>query len=287
VTNYIKRCIFIGWTSIAEQCLEAVVKTGIIPCSIGVPRGYNTDSIYRSADKYKVPVYEISDSLTVLKEMAVNADLLVCASFPWKISKDVLQMIRIGAINVHASALPKYRGLHPLNWAIINDENKIGVSIHWMEETFDSGKIIAQETFPLEDSDTIQTVKEKASKLSGILMFYTISEIQKHGASVPAVIQDSRLASPAPARTPKDSRIDWRSRSRSIFNLVRASDSSYPAFCLLTDGTKVIVQSIFRSDEYGKVMKKYDDGSYLIGTRDGVILVKLGRQDIEEGELLQ
>ncbi|MFE2494686.1 formyltransferase family protein [Streptomyces scopuliridis] len=84
-----------------------------------------------------------------------GADLMICYGFPWKFPPSALRATSLGAINVHTSMLPKYRGPIPVNWAIRNGDPEIGVSIHWMDEEFDSGGILIQESGIVLDDDVL------------------------------------------------------------------------------------------------------------------------------------
>ncbi|WP_214106449.1 methionyl-tRNA formyltransferase [Acrocarpospora catenulata] len=73
-----------------------------------------------------------------------QADLIVTYGFPWKLPPEVRRSVRLGAINVHPSLLPKYRGPIPVHWAVRNGDPEVGVTIHWMNDDFDSGNILVQ-----------------------------------------------------------------------------------------------------------------------------------------------
>ncbi|WP_211244397.1 methionyl-tRNA formyltransferase [Actinospica robiniae] len=74
-----------------------------------------------------------------------NIDLLIVFGFAWKLPPDVLAIPRLGALNIHVSMLPKYRGPAPLLWAIRNGDRTGGATVHWMDENFDTGNILAQQ----------------------------------------------------------------------------------------------------------------------------------------------
>ncbi len=83
---------------------------------------------------------------------AHQADLIVCYGFPWRFPTAVLRATRRGGLNVHTSMLPRYRGPLPVHWAIRNGDPEIGVTVHWMDEQFDTGNVLAQEGhIPLAD----------------------------------------------------------------------------------------------------------------------------------------
>ena len=109
---------------------------------------------------------KVVDKDNFLKKLKIlNDHLILSISIPFKIPRAVLDQLKIGIINFHSSALPNYRGMHPLNWSIINGEKKIGVTAHWMNNDFDAGPIIAQKKFTVDFYDDINSIKHKAHEL--------------------------------------------------------------------------------------------------------------------------
>ncbi|GAA3015844.1 hypothetical protein GCM10020229_28760 [Kitasatospora albolonga] len=149
-----------------------------------------------------------------------RADLIVCYGFPWRIPSDALRATRLGGLNVHTSMLPRHRGPIPVNWAIRNGEKEIGVSIHWMDEHFDSGGILAQEAGIALDDDVVPGLLwEQVDRHVERLLPTALSLA---GSGAPGTPQDDRLASHAGWMEPEFLRIDWASRREVIHNQVRA-----------------------------------------------------------------
>ncbi|MFE6837127.1 methionyl-tRNA formyltransferase [Streptomyces sp. NPDC057705] len=149
-----------------------------------------------------------------------KADLIVCYGFPWRLPASVLQSTRLGGINVHTSMLPQYRGPIPVNWAIRNGDSEIGVSIHWMEEEFDAGRILAQEAgIALEDEVIPEKLWDGVNRVISRLL--------------PVALKRITEGYPGEAQTPGDHvyagwmeesfhQVDWGNARRSIHNQVRA-----------------------------------------------------------------
>jgi methionyl-tRNA formyltransferase len=97
-------------------------------------------------------------------------DLLICTAFPWRFPPDALAVPTIACVNGHPSLLPKYRGPTPFGWAIRNGETEIGMSYHRMEETFDSGAILAQKTVPLAEDETLETLWPKLGEAAAEIL---------------------------------------------------------------------------------------------------------------------
>lgn len=106
----------------------------------------------------QVPLFLDQEALTV------EAELGVCLGFPWRLSTRTLAHCHRGVINLHFAPLPAYRGSGTLTWAILNQEKKYGVTLHWMDEQLDTGPIIAQSCFPLPSDQTFDEI-EKALEI--------------------------------------------------------------------------------------------------------------------------
>jgi len=166
-------------------------------------------------------------------------DLIVCDSYSMLLRADILSVPRSGAVNVHGGLLPQYRGGNPVQWAIINDEVQAGVTIHYMDEGFDSGPIIAQRQVPLLFTDTWRDVMSRIGVATEALLSENARLILTGGAA--AARQDSAQARHYPHRTPADGRIDWSQSVRAIYNLVRALVTPLPgAFYVACDETVVV-----------------------------------------------
>jgi methionyl-tRNA formyltransferase len=97
-------------------------------------------------------------------------DLLLCTAFPLRIPADALAVPTIGCVNGHPSLLPRYRGPSPMGWAARNGETEIGLTFHLMDETFDTGGILAQKAVPLDDDDSMQTLWPKLGAVAAELL---------------------------------------------------------------------------------------------------------------------
>jgi len=146
-------------------------------------------------------------------------DLLVVYGFNWRIPQSVLRVPRLGAINVHPSLLPKHRGPAPVLWAIRNGEPDFGVTIHRMDDHFDSGNIIAQQSgIPLDDDPTPERMWLRTEPVIRDLLARALQYVAQGLGGEP---QDESQASHEGFLEPEFSRIDWSHRVRDIHNQVR------------------------------------------------------------------
>ncbi|CAM4252647.1 methionyl-tRNA formyltransferase [Paenibacillus tarimensis] len=162
---------------------------------------------------------------------AFEPDLIVTAAYGQILPKAVLELPRLGCINVHGSLLPQYRGGAPIQRAIINGETVTGVTIMYMAEGLDTGDMISRAEVPIGEDDTSGTMFEKLSKAGAELLLETLPSIVN--GTVKAVPQDDAEATYAPNLTRDDERIDWTRSARELYNQVRGLVPMAGAFTYL------------------------------------------------------
>ncbi|NIK75719.1 methionyl-tRNA formyltransferase [Paenibacillus castaneae] len=161
----------------------------------------------------------------------LQPDLIVTAAYGQILPKALLDIPRLGCINVHGSLLPKYRGGAPIQRSIINGENKTGVTIMYMAEGLDTGDMISVVELPITDEDTSGTMFEKLSIAGAELLGATLPSIIAGEAK--AVPQRNEDATYAPNLTRDDEHIDWSKSARALFNQVRGLSPMAGAFTYL------------------------------------------------------
>lgn len=147
------------------------------------------------------------------KITACGAELLVVIAFGQKIGNEVIALFNKGAINVHTSLLPKYRGAAPVNWAIMNREKETGISIITVAEKMDAGEVLAQSAIPIIKEDTAQSVHGKLAELAPEVLLDTIAQIEAGTAVYQK--QDESKVTFAPKLKKSDGFLDF-SESASI-----------------------------------------------------------------------
>jgi len=194
-------------------------------------------SVRQLAEAHAVPVFtpdSVNTAEWIDRIAAWQPDFLFSFYYRKILSKDVLAIARRGALNLHGSLLPKYRGRCPVNWVLIHDERATGVTLHYMEEKPDRGDIVAQRAVPITDDDTALTLFRKLTDAAALLMRDTYPRLC--AGTAPRIPQDHTQASYFGGRRPDDGRIHWSQPARAIFNLVRAVTHPYPgAFALWQD----------------------------------------------------
>lgn len=150
---------------------------------------------------------------------ACGADLLVVIAFGQKISQEVIGLQHYGAVNVHASLLPKYRGAAPIHWAIMNGETQTGVSIITLADKMDAGFVLGQAKTPIAPDDTMQTVHDRLSDLAVGTLMAAIDEIEAGTAMF--VPQNEAEVTYAPKLKKEHGYIDWERPAEAIVNQIR------------------------------------------------------------------
>ena len=143
------------------------------------------------------------------------------------IAAPVLRLARRGALNMHGSLLPAYRGRAPVNWAILNGETWTGATLHHMVERADAGDIVDQQAVPILAEDDARMVLGKVTVAAEIVLARTLPQLAAGTAGRRP--QDLAAGKYYGRRRPEDGRIDWRWPAERIHNLVRAVAPPYPA----------------------------------------------------------
>lgn len=157
------------------------------------------------------------------------------------IPPEILAMAPLGFVGIHASLLPKYRGMAPVNWAIINGETETGISLFYLAKGVDDGDIIDQKKIPIADSDTCATLYDRVASESVLMLKEYLPRIASGTAGRTA--QDHSRATVMPRRRPEDGRIDWSWRAKRVYDFVRAQTSPYPGAFTFLNGRKLYVWS--------------------------------------------
>jgi methionyl-tRNA formyltransferase len=154
------------------------------------------------------------------KLKSFGADLFVVAAYGQILPKTILSLPKYGAINIHASLLPKYRGSAPIAWAILNGEKKTGITTMLMDEGMDTGDILLQSEIPIQEDETTETLQDRLASLGAQLLSETLRKIKTR--EIYSKPQDHSKATYAPMLKKEDGRIDWTRTSEEIGRKVRA-----------------------------------------------------------------
>lgn len=156
--------------------------------------------------------------LNIVKVM--QPDLIVVVAFRI-LPQELFNIPKYGSVNLHASLLPKYRGAAPINWAIINGDNKTGVTTFFLKEKVDTGNIILQEECEISNNDNAGELHYMLSLLGSEVILKTVDLIEKFKGKPPVNFQDEKESTPAPKLIIENCKINWNDSSKNIFNFIR------------------------------------------------------------------
>ncbi len=169
----------------------------------------------------------------------VRPDLILSFYYRDMIPTRVLRLAPRGALNLHGSLLPRLRGRAPLHWALVECEERTGVTLHHMVAKADAGDIVAQRGFDIGPRDTARTLFDKAVAEAKVLLREIWPKIRAGAA--PRIPQDESKATYRGRRRPEDGRIDWSHSTRRVDGLVRAVTDPYPGAFTTLNGKKLMV----------------------------------------------
>lgn len=150
---------------------------------------------------------------------ALAPELIVVAAYGKILPKRILELPKLGCINVHSSLLPRYRGAAPINWAILNGDEVTGVTIMYMAEGLDTGDIISQRETPIDPNETVETLHDRLADIGAELLVETVASIADGTAQ--RIPQDDSLSCYAPMLGRELSPIDFANTAKHIHNQVR------------------------------------------------------------------
>jgi len=216
-----------------------------------------------------------------------DIDVLLSVNYLYIIKKKLISLPKIIAFNIHGSLLPKYRGRTPHVWAIINNENEVGVTAHLIDEGCDTGDVIKQVVVPVEKQDTGADILSKYQAVYLSLIDDVLRLIRRGELAV--VPQNHLNATYFGKRTPEDGKISWNWQKERIKNWVRAQSFPYPGAFTFFDGQRVIIDEVLFSDKgysydmpNGLIISKVP---LLVKTPNGVLEITKIRNDVNAFEV--
>ena len=265
----------------AHKALERIVKLPRVTIKFICGRVEKTDEILRSlSTKYNIPFLLTNDinSPDFLKNPLVNScDLFVSMSFNQIFRKISYNLPPLGTINCHAGKLPYYRGRNVLNWVLINDEKEFGITVHYVDEGIDTGDIIRQKCFNINEEDTYKTLLESAYSSCAELLSLAVCDILNGNINRKSQNSISPLGLLCTGRGPGDEKLNWQQNSRDIFNFVRAISFPGPgATCYLNNNEVKINKLKFFTNAPvykgipGSILAKHGNG-FLVKTKDSYV----------------
>lgn len=252
------KTIFMGTPDFAVPILETLIKNTEVILVVTQPdrivgrkKVLTPSPIKELAIKNNIPVFQPEKIRIDYEEIKkYQPDLIVTCAYGQIIPKSVLEIPSLGCINVHASLLPKYRGGAPIHHAIINGEEKTGITIMYMNEGMDTGDIISMKEVPILENDNVESMHEKLSKLGAKMLEETLpSIINKTNQRIK---QNNEEATYAPTIKREDEHLDFASSAKDIFNKVRGLNSWPLANTLINDEEIKVLEGYIGENSNGE-----------------------------------
>lgn len=298
------RIIYMGTPEFAVPALKKLIKKGHNVTAVVTqpdrPRGrgrcVSCCPVKETALEHNLKVLQpenVNDRAFIEKLKSMDPDLFIVAAFGQILDQDVLSIPGYGALNIHASVLPRYRGAAPIQWAILDNERATGVTIMKMTRGLDRGPILYVEKTPIKENETAGQLFDRLAELSGDAIIRFLREsAEKTLVEVP---QDDAHATYASKITKEIAEIDWSMDAVKISSLIRALDP-VPGAATLMNGKKIKVFSPvvkdrdFVSGRPGRVTVD-DDQRFLVEAGRGIIEIGEiqlpGKKRISAGDFLR
>ncbi|MDD5865157.1 MAG: methionyl-tRNA formyltransferase [bacterium] len=215
---------------------------------------------------------KIIDAFEIISE--INPDIIITCAYGKIVPESILNIPKLGSINVHASILPQYRGASPIQSAILNGDKKTGITIMYMDKGMDTGDIISYEEINIDIDDNYQTLSSKLSLLGTNLLAKTLPDIINHKNN--RIKQDDSKATYTRLITREDEKINFSQNGKDIINQIRTFSPNPGAYFKLNDKEIKIIKASFIAQKIAKsnevVLTKNTFG---ITCNDGIINLEI------------
>ena len=245
------RLIFMGTPAFATPSLKAVMAGGFTLAAVvtqpdrrqGRGQRLAFPPVKVDALAHGIPVWQprLKGQADIVEELRrLQPDLILVVAFGQMLSQEVLDIPRLGVLNVHASLLPAYRGAAPINWAIINGDAATGITIMWLTLKMDAGDIFLQETEPIQANDTAGTLGARLADKGAGLLVKALQAVQN--GQIVRKPQPSQGITFAPALTKEMQRLDFSQPAAQLHRLIRGLDPKPGAFTLYQEKVLKVFQ---------------------------------------------
>jgi methionyl-tRNA formyltransferase len=281
------KIVFMGTPDFARDSLKAVVEAGhevaLVVTNPDKPKGRGMKLIPSDVKKYAIeqnlevvqPVKVRNNPEFVEQLKDINPDVICVVAYGKIIPKEILDIPRLGCINVHGSLLPKYRGAAPIQWAVLNGDKKTGITTMFMDVGMDTGDMINKEVVQIGDDETTGELWDRLSIIGAKLLVKTLKDLENGTYKREKQGDDFTVA---PMIKKEMAKIDWKNQTSSeIKNLVRGLNPFMGAFSFLND-KKIKIWKVEKLNdkpekEPGTVLVSDSKAGLVIATKDGAVSV--------------
>lgn len=285
-----KKIVFMGTPKFAVPVLEMLIEKYGVDLVITQPDKKVGRKKVLTAPPVKVIAEEkgikvlqpekISNDENVLSELKeLNPDIIITAAYGQLVPETILEIPKYKCINVHGSLLPKLRGGAPIQYSILEDHRKTGITIMYMVKKLDAGDMISKVEVDILDSDNYESLHDKLSIAGRDLLKETLPNI--FTGNIAPEKQDDSLATFARNILREDEKIDWNKSAGQIFNQIRALDPTPGAFTYLDENILKIwnsevveLEENYSAEKAGTIIKQDKKYIYILCGKNTVLKVK-------------
>lgn len=219
------KIVFMGTPAFSVPILEGLLESGYEIAAVvtqpdrpvGRKKKRTPSPVKEAALKHSLPVLQpekISGSIEMEQIIELQPDLIVTAAFGQFLPSSLLKVPTFGAINVHASLLPEYRGGAPVHYALMDGKKETGVTIMFMEKKMDAGDLLAQRSLAITSTDDVGTLFDRLSFMGRELLLETLPDLL--AGNIQPVKQDESNVTYSPNIRREEERIDWNKTAEEI-----------------------------------------------------------------------
>ncbi len=274
------RVVFMGTPEFSVGPLKLLIeKTNVVlvvtkkDAYVGRKKVLTKSPVKIVAESNNIPVFTPNSIKKEYEEiLKYKPDIIITCAYGKIIPKVLIDYPKYGCINIHASLLPKYRGSAPIQWALLNGEDKTGVTLMYMDEFMDTGDMIDKEEYLIKDSDNIGTLHDILSEIGTSLLNKNLESIINGVAN--RVKQNDEEATYAPMIEREMEELDFSKNGKDIINKIRAFNPWPLAKTEILGEEIKVIEAEFQKG-VSEIKKLYIDKNDLgIGSSDGIVYLK-------------
>ena len=271
------KIVFMGTPDFAKASLQALVEAGmnVIACvtnpdsKAGRGMKLRMSPVKEYALSQEIPVFQpekIRGNNEIIEQIkSLEPDVIAVVAYGKILPKEILEIPRLGAINVHGSLLPDYRGSAPMQWAIINGEEKTGITTMYMDEGMDTGDMLLTEEMAITEQDNFETIHDKMKDIGAKLLVTTIQQIGE--GTIARIPQPEECRKEAPMITKEMTKIDFNKTAKEISCFVRGLTPIPGTYIELDNGVKYKIYRIEAVEDLS-IDASIENGSILLLAKD-------------------
>ena len=252
------RIVFMGTPDIAATCLRRLCEAGLLPVGVytkpDMPRNRGMklamSEVKEAALAYGLLVFQpatFKDDAVVEELRSLQPDVIAVVAYGKILPQRVLDIPKLGCINIHASILPQLRGAGPVQWAILNGLTETGVTGMYMDAGMDTGDIIEIRRTPIDPDENAQSLLDRLADMGGGLLVELMQRLDR-GETLPRTPQDHGKATLAPMLSKELCPIDWTRSAAEIYDQIRGLDP-WPVATTELGGKRFKIYRAKKTDE--------------------------------------